>query len=596
MAVSPAVQNTCHPSCTCYHTTMKCDGFIPFTLPGQGTFQELILSGIDSDELQPQRFCHLDRSWRSLSTLAFVSVRANSFHNLLNGVFDCLGNIESFRFKSQRLVHFEIFTFTGLSNVTSLDLSGCSNLNWNDFVNALSVNRTFPHINHLILSGTGRTGRKLYLNQDFINVLSMRPLGYLDLSFMFVDVNFWYSKNVCKTLWYINYAGSHGTYHNTSKPCESLKIVDRSYAVAYNYRNKYCFNDTLNVSHVFQFYADARIILENRIITPSTNFMPRNCSLMLYVGTLVSAVYFSQNYLPNFDLLLINDQITLLNLSKDSIANTCINPKAFEGMGALNELDLSYNELSKVTNFKERFSELFRYSSHLTYVHLNGNGLQYVPKKTFVSNLYLEHLDLSNNSLTQVDFEFSNLLDLKLLNLRSNKIESLDDISRRSLDALYVNQIKANRTDTVQVQLHDNTLSCQCTSLSFLHWVVDAPMFSTTRHDYKCQLDGQHFLLEFDGVNAAKEDCERARRKRLKTILLSTLKPSGALVILVTSLLLYKRYKTNLRRRRFADGIRRLRENDDTFPVFLSYSSDDNDFVRRHMLQQMQVWPILLTL
>ena len=265
-------------------------------------------------------------------------------------------------------------------------------------------------------------------------------------------------------------------------------------------------------------------------------------------------------------------------------------------MSSLTELDLSCNELSKMTDFERRFPELFCFSSNLKHVHLNENGLQYVSRETFVSNLNLEHLDLSNNSLTQVDFEVSNLLDLQLLNIRSNNIEALDDTSRRSLDALYTNQIKANKTDTVKVQLHDNPLSCQCTSLSFLQWLVNAPIFSTTRHDYKCQLDGHHFLLVSDGVNAATDDCERVRRKRLKTILLSTLLPSCALLMLVALLLLHKWYKKRLQRQRFADGIRRLRDNVDRFPVFLSYSSDDNDFVRRHMLQQMQVRPILLTL
>ena len=576
---------------------MTCDGFIPFAVPDP--IQELILSRIDSNEFQPQRFCHIDNSWHSLTSLAIDSVITIKWvsYSLLNGVFDCLGNLLSFQFQSDLLSHIDKFTFTGLDNVTSLDLSGCSNLNWDDLYDTFSVNRNFPKLDHLSLSRVGSYGFHLNLDDAFIDVLSMRPLEYIDLSYTILQFNFTNSRNIslCTTLKYLSVAGTSMLVwpsFKRSQTCESLRVLDQSKRTS-AFQNVHCVNKLFNIK-IFQFFGAVEIMTWNEIITPSTDFVPSNCYLGLFNSSSITDLHFSQNYLPNFDILLINERVKLLNLSKDSIAN--INPKAFEGMSSLNELDLSCNELSKVTDFANRFSELFCYSSHLTYVHLNGNGLQYVPKKTFVSNLYLEHLDLSNNSLTQIDFEFSHLLDLKLLNLRSNKIESLDDISRRSLDALYVNQIKANRTDTVQVQLHDNTLSCQCTSLSFLHWVVDAPMFSTTRHDYKCQLDGQHFLLEFDGVNAAKEDCERARRKRLKTILLSTLLPSGALVILVTSLLLYKRYKTNLRRRRFADGIRRLRENVDTFPVFLSYSSDDNDFVRRHMLQQMQVWPILLTL
>ena len=597
-SLAAAVNDTCHLDCTCSHKTMTCDGFIPFAIPEP--VKELILSRIDTNEFQPQRFCHLDNSWHSLTTLAFdssITIPLTTNYRLLNGVFDCLGNLTSFRFQSDLLIHIGKFTFTGLDNVTSLDLSGCSNLNRDDLYDTFSVNLNFPKLEHLVLSGVGSNGHLLNLDGAFIDVLSMRPLEYIDLSYTILQFDFTNSRNIslCTTLKYLSVAGTSLLVRPSfkrSKTCESLRVLDQGKRTE-GFKNMHCVNKHLKLE-LPQFFGDVEIMFDNEIITFSSNFVPSNCRLSFYRSLALTDLHFSRNYLPNFDILLINERIKLLNLSKDSIVD--INPKAFEGMGALNELDLSCNELSKVTDFENRFSELFCYSSHLTYVHLNGNGLQYVPKKTFISNLYLKHLDLSNNSLTQVDFEFSHLLDLKLLNLRSNKIESLDDISRRSLDALYVNQIKANRTDTVQVQLNDNPLSCQCTSLSFLQWVVDAPMFSTTRHDYKCQLDGQHFLLEFDGVNAAKEDCERARRKRLKTILLSTLLPAGATLILVTSLLLYKRYKKRSRRRRFANGIRRLRENVDTFPVFLSYSSDDNDFVRRHMLQQMQVWLIVLTL
>lgn len=510
-----------------------------------------------------------------------------SLYNLINGVFDCLGNLAGFQFHSNLLLHIEKFAFQGLGNVTFLELSDCPDLNFDDLYDIFSVSQNFPNLDHLILSGSGTSGSPLNLNDAFIDVLSTRPLEYIDVSYTNLLISFYNSSKMCTTLKYLILTGSrsHMTHmFPISKTCDSLRMLDQGKTIT-EFENMHCVNEHITCK-MRQFFGAVEILFRNELITPSSNFVTSNCSLSLFPSSSITDFHFSQNYLPNFDILLINDRIKLLNLSKDSIAD--INPKAFEGMGALNKLDLSYNELSKVTDFENRFSKLFHTSSNLKFVHLNGNGLQYLPKATFVSNLNLEHLDLSNNSLTQVDFEISHLLDLKLLNLRLNNIESLDEKSRRSLDTLYASQIKTNKTDTVRVQLHDNPLSCQCTSLSFLEWLVNASMFSTTLHGYKCQQDGQHYLLYSGGVNAAKEDCERARRKRLKIILLSTLLPSGALIIFVTSLLLYKGYKKRLRRRRFADGIRHLRENADRFPVFLSYSSDDNDIVRRHMLQQMQ--------
>ena len=567
---------------------MKCDGFIPYAIPDP--IQELQLTSLEVKELQPQRFCHLDNSWNHLTSLAFDSIRIWSAFSLSSGVFDCLGNLASFRLKSGSLNHVENFTFAGLTNVTYLDLSGCSMLNWDDLYDTFSLIRNFPKLDHLILSGVGSNGLILDLDDAFIDVLSMRPLEYLDLSYTNIMFSFENSENICTTLDYFSYAGASVQYwspFNRSKSCGSLRILDISKVPSVFDQLMRCVNVKLCIVVLFDFFKDVDVRIENEIILKSSKFVPSNCSLVLYNNSSFTEFHFTQNYLPNFDILLINDRIQLLNLSQDNIAD--INPKAFESMRSLSELDLSCNELSKVTDFRKRFSELFSYSSDLTYVYLNDNELQYLPNETFVSNLNIEHLDLSNNSLTQVDFAISHLLDLKILNLGLNNIETIDETSRRSLDALYANQIKANKTETVQVQLHGNPLSCHCACLGFLQWLVNAPMFSATRHEYKCQLDGRQFLLDSDGVNAAKEDCERERQKRLKTILLSTLLPSAALIVIVTSILLYKRHKKNLLRQQFADGIRRLRRNADRFPVFLSYSSEDKDFVRPHMLQPMQV-------
>ena len=567
---------------------MICDGFIPYAIPDP--IQELQLTSLEVKELQPQRFCHLDNSWSSLTSLAFEYIIAYQAFSLPGGVFDCLENLVSFRFQGYMIEKLDNFTFTGLSNVTRLDLSGCSHLVWDYLYDMFSLIRNFPKLDHLILSGVGSNGFQLNLDDAFIDVLSMRPLEYLDLSYTNIKFNFENGKNICTTLKYLSVAGARKQFWRLfarNKPCNSLEIVDMSKSYDTVFDNFRCVDVEILLDNFYDFFKDVDVVIQNEIITFSTNFVCSNCHLLLYNRSSITEYHFSQNYLPNFDILLINHRMKLLDLSKDSIAD--INPKAFEGMSSLRELDLSCNELSNVTDFEKRFSELFSYSSDLTYVHLNGNGLLYLPNEVFVSNLNLEHLDLSNNSLTQVDFAISHLLDLQMLNLRLNNIESLDETSRRSLDALYANQIKANKTETVQVQLHDNPLSCHCACLGFLQWLVNAPMFSATRHEYKCQLDGRQFLLDADGLNAARDECERERQKRLKTILLSTLLPSAALIIIVTSILLYKRYKKNLLRQRFADGIRRLRKNADRFPVFLSYSSEDKDFVRSHMLQPMQV-------
>ena len=239
--------------------------------------------------------------------------------------------------------------------------------------------------------------------------------------------------------------------------------------------------------------------------------------------------------------------------------------------------------------YETRLAEVFKHNSALEYVHLNGNKLKHLPKSTFENNGNLDYLDVSNNSLTEVGFHVSHLLKLTILDLRSNKIESLDDLSRDSSDDLYANQIKANASSTLQVWLQENPFSCQCKHLSFLQWLAKAQIFSSTRHKYKCQLNGRSFEMSKDAIRAASDDCEREKAKRLRLLLLSTMLPVGCLVALVISLLLYRQHKKRLFERRFAKAIHRLRDDVNKYPVFLSYSSDDSEFVKQHMLQQFQV-------
>ena len=586
-----AIYTDCLPNCSCSDSLIRCYGYIPDQIPDSS--QELVLSNIDSMELWPRRFCLLHESWGKLKALEFISVKVSGYLSLPSGVFDCLGYLKSFMFKSEWLQHFTNYTFTGLSDVTFLDLSGCQMMNWNDLFDTLSIRQNFPKLDHLILSGAGNY-RAVYLNLDdeSIGALSLRPIAFLDLSYTNFVFNFTDSKKLCSTLEYLSYAGAavqHTKYFEKASTCGSLKTLEMSDAneLKIMFQHNPCKNDILRLIFLARFYGALGEIFLNRIISPSTKFVPSNCELDLFVGSKIKHLHFSQNYLPNFELKLVNDQIETLDISQCSIEN--LHQKAFQGLGHLIELDLSFNELFKMTVFEAHFSKMFKYNSALEKVQLKGNNLMHIPENTFEGTLHLDHLDLSNNSLTQVGFKVSHLLKLDILDLRSNKIEALDDLSRESLNNLYANQIEANATRIVQVWLQGNPFSCQCKHLSFLQWLAKSPIFSTTRHEYKCQLDGSYFMMNVDALSAANDDCKREKAERLRIVLLSTLLPIGSLIALLIVLLLYKQHKKRLLRRRFANAIRRLKEDVNKFPVFLSYSSDDYEFVRRHMLQQFQV-------
>ena len=99
------------------------------------------------------------------------------------------------------------------------------------------------------------------------------------------------------------------------------------------------------------------------------------------------------------------------------------------------------------------------------------------------------------------------------------------------------------------------------------------------------------FQVDDTAVVAARDDCERPIHKR-RTIILSSVVPTVSLALLTLILVyLYRRRRKRLLDQRHADRTQILMEDrfEFRFPVFLSYSSDDNDFVNMHILEPLQV-------
>ena len=111
-----------------------------------------------------------------------------------------------------------------------------------------------------------------------------------------------------------------------------------------------CKNDILRLIFLAKFYDALEKIFLNRIISPATKFEPFNCQLELFVGTNMKHVHFTQNYLPKFELKLVNDHLETLNISRCSIET--LHPKAFQGLGNLKELDLSFNRLYEMSLYE----------------------------------------------------------------------------------------------------------------------------------------------------------------------------------------------------------------------------------------------------
>ena len=586
----------CSTNCKCEDWKMECTDKIPkFTL---ANVTDITLSKLQSDELIPGIFCNV--TWPSVTKLTIVA--AEDVY-LCNNVFKCLDGIKALKIENNdHEVHLYNGSFAGLVNVSLLDLSWCSRIISKDLYTALLSDTILPRLSNLVLVEVGKSYGPIELTQDFINVLGARNIVDINLSYTEVSISMTDIRPICDSLLSINISNviiSDSSKVDKSSSCKSLRKVDLSEATFPKTRplpKTVTFKDlSVDVSRLPSgLIKTLTVIYANRLISTHHTVSFINYTMNLTVNNMFTEIHATGYRVPSFDLeiSLTPNNLQYLDLSSNAIANIGLN--VFKNLKHLRRIDLANNKLSETNSFNKTFSGLFQNNPYLEELDLSNNGLFYLPRNTFAANLKIIYLYLSGNAFKKITFDISHLSSLLFLDLRNNKIVTLDERSRDDLDALYEKHhrlLTGEDVNKTMLDLRGNAFSCRCNSLDFIEWFVNSRIFSETKRLYDCEVDGRLVPMDDAAVVEAKEDCELPRR-RLRIILLSTLIPVLAIAgFAATVVITVKRHRQKLARSRLEDKIRLIHEDDIgyLFPVFLSYSSEDHPFVHRNILQPLQV-------
>ncbi|KAL3888295.1 hypothetical protein ACJMK2_000666 [Sinanodonta woodiana] len=84
----------------------------------------------------------------------------------------------------------------------------------------------------------------------------------------------------------------------------------------------------------------------------------------------------------------------------------------------------------------EEFSDIFIQNKDLEIVFLRNNRLTFVPLNLFLSNSKLLIIDLSENELAYFNINLRSAVNLKLINLRRNRLKSLSASMIEQFDSL----------------------------------------------------------------------------------------------------------------------------------------------------------------
>ena len=484
-----------------------------------------------------------------------------------------------------------------------LDLTGCIRLEIPGLSTGLSLDASIPKLQTIILRGMGSTFNGIQLSQDIIDSLAQRKVRNIDTSYTTVEfgkplVNL---DQLCKCIETWSLANSriiHIKLEHIS-PCYSLRVLNLK---GVKFPRSLIPSGNITIPPLvfqfdqkwFPFISYVSVIYLNNLISPDHYIFIDNVTIHFPLKNALTELHLSGYSIPLYGLKfrLDSNHLEYLDLSNNKIVR--LNPDTFDGLIYLKNIDLSKNMLGTSAQFHYTFSSLFLNHSKLEIARLVQNELTYLPVKVFEFNTELTQIDLSINKMRQITFEISHLYKLELLDLRRNAIEYLDDFSRQQIDIVYKNkQEKRNTTNgnSFGVDLTENAFSCKCHSMDFIKWFVHSPVFNGTKYLYYCTLDGKRTPMDKNAIVAAQYDCDKPKRK-VRRLLLMVLLPCVSTGILVTlAIVAFKRYKKRKLYHRLRENIDLIHDDhlEYRYPVFLSYASEDSEFVEPNILQPLQV-------
>ena len=596
-----SIYQDCRDRCNLKYRRMDCIDCIPQNVTSE--VDEIVISKFNVTKFVPKMFCGV--SWPSVINLTVLSSTGRDLC-LLDFTFDCLNRITTLKLGLKQLTNISHNALYGLYAVNILDLTGCVRLKIPGLTNSLLLDTNVPKLKTLILNGVSSAFNGIRLSQDFVDILARRNVSTIDLSSCFisfenerVDI-----AGLCKCVERLNLANSVLVNVKCApfSVCDSLRVIDFSGVTlpgapiikgnisfpsgVYTYAN--------NRSWVNAFSGLSKIYA-NRMISTEHNINLNNVTLRLQFDNAINEAHISGYSIPVCDarFQLEPNHLQYLDLSNNNIQT--LSSESFTDLVHLQTIDLSNNRLAVSTEFRNIFSNIFHNNAKLETVRLARNGLTRLPPGVFKFNNELKAMDLSHNRLTQITFGISHLHKLEILDFRNNAVEYLNIWSRQQVDLLYKHQREGRNTTndgtTFILDLTDNMFSCKCHSLDFIKWFIVSPVFEGYRDTYSCEIDGEYLPMDKRAVEASQYDCNKATRKVIRLLLIILVPCVATGLLLVVSVILFKRYKRRKLLQRVKNQIYLIQENqaDYTFPVFLSYASEDSKFVETNVYRPLQV-------
>lgn len=282
------------------------------------------------------------------------------------------------------------------------------------------------------------------------------------------------------------------------------------------------------------------------------------------------------NTIPNF-FCSRRHNLRFLNLSNSHI--TRIEKMAFVNCSKLEVLDLSLNLLGCIDcHICDKLVNLVS----LKALNLSSNHIKCSNLHMLNSMIKIERIDMSNNVLQSWDISILNAKNLTHINLSRNRIQTLSKANMEELDTIV-------RSNSIEIDLSENTLLCTCETKDFLQWMVITRVLILRRDEYFCtfsngsvtSLNNLKFIVE-----SLKSQCVPS-----KTALIVGMNVLS--LCFLTSMVLVYKFRWRIQhwyyKRRFILTLNYVEMVQMfTYDVFISYSSDDFEIARNETIEELE--------
>jgi len=311
-------------------------------------------------------------------------------------------------------------------------------------------------------------------------------------------------------------------------------------------------------------------------------------SFILFGGSRLKHIEYRFNGLENLQgPLIVSQPIKHIAFDFSDNGCSCIAPDAFHithKLGTIiTELILSGNKLAAQMEADVN-GITFKDFMHLRRLNLANNGIKSLPTGVFSQLPNMVVLNLSLNSLRGIDFEFSHMKKLQMLDVSYNLLTTLQKSAMQKFSDLM-------ETSNLTISLLGNPLQCSCETLNFLEWTNQHRKQLVNFVDYMClyKENNVRFSNLTEGVMV---DLNFQCSKQIAVITTASL--LGLILILLATTVCCYRYRWELRYfcLKLAKQSQRyqLLADDVTFTynAFVVYSSEDSQWVHEELTPHLE--------